>query len=446
LTASNWRAWLVPRIGLLIGVMVVLGASATQGDAATLLKGSFRGHAWATFANAKAGPVATTLGRSAFQPCPCKGTNGKTLSNTITSVATTDEGRTFKAGVTLSTVMAKKETSSALVKNISKVTGLRAFDVDGVGGEEPLITAKAIKAVANTSANASTIKSTPEGSKFVNLKIAGQSINADVPANRKVDLPGVGHVILKSVRKSGDGERLGKITVEMLTVVVTEETNTFGLPVGSRIVVAHAVSGYSRTDVKAELGGHAYAAQALTTTNLIKNRVGRAALVVLGCEGTSGKVRTNNVNSLDVGQTLSSGTGTTSAYGKQLATGGVARTTATVEDLSLLSGLITADAVKAVAQDKVRGGNRTSSTEGSRFVNLKVGETSVAIEPAPNTRLPLPGIGYVIVNEQQVPSSPTSAVRVKVNGLRVVIRKDNILGLPVGTQIVVANAEATAVR
>jgi hypothetical protein len=52
----------------------------------------------------------------------------------------------------------------------------------------------------------------------------------------------------------------------------------------------------------------------------------------------------------------------------------------------------------------------------------------------------------VIVNEQQVPSSPTSAVRVKVNGLRVVIRKDNILGLPVGTQIVVANAEATAVR
>jgi hypothetical protein len=228
--------------------------------------------------------------------------------------------------------------------------------------------------------------------------------------------------------------------------VVTEEANTFGLPVGSRIVVAHAVSGYSRTDVKAELGGHAYAAQALTTTNLIKNRVGRAALVVLGCEGTGGKVRTNNVNSLDVAQTLSSGTGTTTAYGKQLATGGVAKTTATVKDLSLPNGLITARAVKAVAQDKVRGGNRTSSTEGSRFVNLKVAGTPVEVDPAPNTRLPLPGIGYVIVNEQQVPSSPTSTARVKVNGLRVVVTKDNALGLPVGTQIVVAHAEATAVR
>jgi len=437
MTARNRRTWLVPWIGLLIGVMVVLGASATQSDAATLLKGSFRGHAWATFANAEAGPVATTLGRSAFQPCPCKGTNGKTLSNTITSVATADEGRALKADVTLSTVMAKKETSSAVVKNTSKVEGLSAFD--------GAITADAIKAVANTSADASTIKSTPRGSTFVNLEIAGEPIDANVAPNTRVDLAGVGHVILKSVRKSGDGERKGSITVEMLTAVVTE-ANSFGLPVGSRIVVAHAVSGYSRTDVKAELGGHAYAAQALTTTDLIKNRVGRAALVVVGCEGTGGKVRTNNVNSLDVGQTLSSGTGTTTAYGKQLATGGVAKTTATVEDLSLLNGLITADAVKAVAQDRFTDGQRTSSTEGSGFVNLKVGDVLVPLDAAPNTRLNLPGIGYVIVNEQQVPSSLTSSTaRVKVNGLRIVIRKDNTLGLPVGTQIIVAHAEATAV-
>jgi hypothetical protein len=437
LTASKRGTWLVPWIGLLIGVMVVLGTSATQSDAATLLKGSFRGHAWATFANAEAGPVATTLGRSAFQPCPCKGTDGKTLSNTITSVATTDEGRALKADVTRSTVMAKKETSSAVVKNTSKVTGLSAFD--------GAITADAIKAVANTSANASTIKSTPRGSTFVNLEIAGEPIDANVAPNTQVDLPGVGQVTLKSVRRNGDGERLGKITVEMLTVVVTE-ANSFGLPVGSRIVVAHAVSGYSRTDVKAELGGQAYAASALTTTDLIKNRVGRAAYVVVGCEGTGGKVRTNNVNSLDVGQTLSSGTGTTSAYGKQLATGGEAKTTATVEDLSLLNGLITADAVKAVAQDKLSDGQRTSSTEGSGFVNLIVGGILVPLDAAPNTRLSLPGIGYVIVNEQKVPTSPTSTARVQVNGLRIVINKVNALGLPVGTQIIVAHADATAVR
>ena len=110
-------------------VAIVPRTIATEGDAATLLKGSFKGHAWATFANSEAGPVATTLGRSAHQPCPCKGTNGKTLSNTGDSVSTSETsegGRALRANVTLSTMMAKKETSSAVVKNTSKVAGLRA--------------------------------------------------------------------------------------------------------------------------------------------------------------------------------------------------------------------------------------------------------------------------------------------------------------------------------
>ena len=70
------------------------------------------------------------------------------------------------------------------------------------------------------------------------------------------------------------------------------------------------------------------------------------------------------------------------------------------------------------------------------------------VDAPPNTVvLPLPDdIGKVFVNAQQVPSSPTSAARVKVNGLRIVIEKDNDLELPVGTQIIVAHADAGAVR
>jgi hypothetical protein len=311
MTARNRRALLVPWLGLLIAV-VVLVASATQSDAAALLKGSFRGHAWATFANAEAGPVATTLGRSAFQPCPCKGTDGKTLSNTVDSIATSDGGKTLSADGTLSTVFTNKTSSSAVVRNTSQVAGLNAFD--------GAITADAIKAVANTSANATSIQSNSNGSRFVNLRIADKAISADVAPNTRVNLPGVGYVLLKKVKEGGNGQGLGTITVEMLTVVVTKPKD-FDLDIGSRIVVAHAVSGYSRTEVKAELGGQAYAATALTTTNVIKNQVGKAAFITVPCVGT-GDVRTNNVNSLDVGEILSSGTGRTTAYGKQLATGG----------------------------------------------------------------------------------------------------------------------------
>jgi hypothetical protein len=432
----NYRLPAVLWAGLMLGVMLVLSIGSTQGEAATLLKGSFRGQAYATFANAEAGSVATQLGRSAFQPCPCQGTGGKTLSNTVDSVETADEGRTLRANGTLSTVFTEKTSSSARVKNTSTVTGLNALD--------GAITADVIKAVANTSANATTINSTPTGSEFVNLKIAGQSISADVAPNTRVNLPGVGYVLLKSVKTSGDGQRSSKITVEMLTVVVTQ-TNDFDLPVGSRIVVAHAVSGFSRSEPAVIVGGQAYAATALTTTDAFKNRVGKAAFVVIGCEGTNGKTRTNNVNTLDVGDVLSSGTGVTTAFGGPTASGTVAKTTATVENVELLGGLIVADTVKAVAQDTFKNGQRFSSTQGTQFAGLEVAGQAVPVDVAPNTRIDLPGIGYVIVNEQILPAAGSTA-RTQVNGLRVKVNKNNTLGIPVGTQIIVAHADSTAVR
>jgi hypothetical protein len=431
-------------VGLLMALALLFVAlvGADRGEAApTLLKGSFRGHAYATFANAEAGPVAATLGRSAFQPCPCRGTNGETRSNTVDSVATTDNGRTLRANGTLSTVFTEKSATSARVKNTSKVAGLSAFKEVG---QEPLIQADAIKAVANVSANASAMKSSSEGSTFLNLRIAGNPIEADVAPNTRVELPGVGHVILKGVSRGGDGERLRTIQVEMLTVVV-EENNTFGLPVGSRVVVAHAVAGFSRNVPEVIVGGNAYAAAATATTDVIKNRVGRAAFITMGCAGTGGKTKTNNINTLDVDEVLSSGTGVTTAFGGPTSSGTVAKTTARVQDLSLLNGLISADAVKAVAKDTFRDGKRISSTKGTQFVELAVAGQAIPVDVAPNTRIDLPGIGFVIVNEQMVPD-PNSEARLQVNGLRVQVTQDNALGLPKGTRIIVAHAESTAVR
>jgi hypothetical protein len=432
----NYRLSAVLWAGLMLGVMLLLSIGPDQGEAATLLKGSFRGQAYATFANAEAGPVATQLGRSAFQPCPCRGTGGQTLSNTVDSVKAGDQGKTLTANGTLSTVFTEKTSSSARVMNTSTVTGLNAFD--------GAITADVIKAVANTSANATTINSTPTGSVFSNLKIAGQTFGADVAANTRVYLRGVGYVLLKSVKKDGNGKSLSKITVDMLTVVVTQ-TNDFDLPVGSRIVVAQAVSGFSRSEPTVIVGGQAYAATALTTTNDIKNRVGKAAFVVIGCEGTNGKTRTNNVNTLDVGDVLSSGTGKTTAFGGPTTSGTVAKTTASVQNVNLLGSLIVADTVTAVAQDTFKNGERFSSAQGTQFAGLKVAGVAVSVPVPPNTRIDLAGVGYVIVNEQKLPAAGSTA-KTQVNGLHVFVTQNNTFGLPVGTEIIVAHADSTAVR
>src|SRR4051794_41736663 len=83
-------------LALVAGLAVALGAGAAPAAAAGL-KGSFHGNAYGTAANAKAGQVATELGRNAFLPCPCRGTNGKVLTNTIENLAAGDSGKVLEA-------------------------------------------------------------------------------------------------------------------------------------------------------------------------------------------------------------------------------------------------------------------------------------------------------------------------------------------------------------
>ena len=67
------------------------------------------------------------------------------------------------------------------------------------------------------------------------------------------------------------------------------------------------------------------------------------------------------------------------------------------------------------------------------------------MDVGPNFRIDLPGVGYVIINEQKLPV-PGSTAKTQVNGLHVFVTKNNTLGIPVGTEIIVTHADSTAVR
>src|SRR3712207_6060885 len=81
------------RLSLLLASLLVLrGVLAGPVTAAeSLLPGAFRGASWGNSANAAAGDLATALGRSAYQPCPCRGTDGRVLSNVQNDVDTGDD-------------------------------------------------------------------------------------------------------------------------------------------------------------------------------------------------------------------------------------------------------------------------------------------------------------------------------------------------------------------
>ena len=120
-----------------------------------------------------------------------------------------------------------------------------------------------------------------------------------------------------------------------------------------------------------------------------------------------------------------------------------ATTTAEAANVNVLNGLITAKAVLAVATSYANGATATSESNGSTLLGLVVGGLSYGdVSPAPNTRVSLPGVGYVVLNEQVPTGDGVHATGLTVNMIHVYLT-DPILGTPAG-EIVIGAAKSAA--
>ncbi len=108
--------------------------------------------------------------------------------------------------------------------------------------------------------------------------------------------------------------------------------------------------------------------------------------------------------------------------------------------ITLLGGLISAQEITAVATTTLdSNGVFHVSAAGSNFNNLMVLGRRYNGTVAPNTRINLPLLGYVVLNEQTSTIGTANASMV-VNMVHVYVTVGNLLGLPVGTQVIVSNA------
>lgn len=106
---------------------------------------------------------------------------------------------------------------------------------------------------------------------------------------------------------------------------------------------------------------------------------------------------------------------------------------ASLGQVSILNGLITANAVLALATTTGEG----SDAYGSSLANLVVNGVAFA-EVAANTRLDLPGVGYVVLNEQIATSSG-----ITVNMIHVYLQQATLLGTQPAGEIVVGSASSS---
>src|SRR2546426_880516 len=76
-----------------------------------------------------------------------------------------------------------------------------------------------------------------------------------------------------------------------------------------------------------------------------------------------------------------------------------AQSSAKVESVTLLNGVVRAEAVVAMSTSTADGSTATSTGEGSTLIGLRINGTPLDVTPPPNTTILIPG-GAVILNEQ----------------------------------------------
>jgi hypothetical protein len=117
-----------------------------------------------------------------------------------------------------------------------------------------------------------------------------------------------------------------------------------------------------------------------------------------------------------------------------------AQAQANTGSINLLAGLITAQAITAASTTTLDdNGNFQVSAAGSSFSNLVVLGQAYNGNVAPNTRINLPLLGYVMLNEQSSSIGSQNATQT-VNMIHVYVTVGNLLGLQVGTQVIVSSA------
>ncbi|HET9343871.1 MAG TPA: choice-of-anchor P family protein [Candidatus Eremiobacteraceae bacterium] len=219
---------------------------------------------------------------------------------------------------------------------------------------------------------------------------------------------------------------------------------TWTAALGLLIILAASRTAAFAAHQPAIADGDAYAAKIDANIGGPNNlSAGPIAPASLACD-TRSATDQNSVASITLEPIItSSGTASdmvTSTYGSSNV---AVQSSSVIQGVDVLSGVITATTVQAVANSGLTNGSASSNASGSMFVGLTVGGQMISGTPAPNTRIPLRGLGVVILNEELMSRNRSVATGITVNMIHVRITQSNSFGLPIGASIIVGHADSS---
>jgi len=175
------------------------------------------------------------------------------------------------------------------------------------------------------------------------------------------------------------------------------------------------------------VSGEAYGTQ--TTGNALVAS-GKTADVILPPGGTNSVANTTS-------PTVSTGPITDTSLDVSMPTLATAATTSTVNGVSILAGAVTGS-FQSVSTSSSDGATASTSFAGT-YQSYSINNGPTQMNPAPNTRVDVPGVGFAIVNEQIPTGNGTTTTGLTVIGFDLHVVTGTV-AVPAGTEIFIASA------
>jgi len=401
-------------------------AVASHANPANKTTGIPSGNAYIAYVNVPQGPVPLVVGPLVPAYLSCNVSPSATSSNSVANLTIATLGTTAVAQSTVKTTHSK---TSSTAQSTAQVANLNLL-----GG---LIKATVLRAQANSTLDGSGASSNANGTTLADLTIGSlPPIKALPGPNTTVELAGLGTVIVNE-QKVMDNPDEAHIVVNLVHVHISL-ANTLGLPIGADIIVGHAETDIIKARVPTKtVSGHAYDVSANVHIGSIKDVTGPLVSTWLPCTGGSSSNRAVTTTPLSLGHV---GVITENTSGTINGNSAQAQGNIRVVDVNLLQGLIILDAIDSKASVSWDSNGNTSQNGSTMLVKARIAGLPINADAAPNTRIDLAGLGYIIINEQ-IPEKTGDHIGMTVNALHIFITTSNLLGLPIGANVIVGHID-----
>lgn len=353
-------------------------------------------------------------------------------SNRVTQVnngvANLALGSYANSGIAQTSITTSKGAASATIQTVTSVQNVNVLS--------GLITAKQIQGEVASTITATDATSTVVDASVVGLTVAGKAINTTPGPNTTVQIANLGYVVLN---ESGltNGANYTYIGLSMIDLHVTV-ANSQGLPIGAQIIIGEVNSNQQRLAQPTVVEAHSYGFNVTGQSSSGSASSSPTAPANLNCTGGYAQNGTASTSSQQAG---SVGTENDAVSGQITPSGTTASSVANISNPNLLGGLIRGSQV--TAKSYAAWNNTGSGSVSTDLTNMTIDGVPASKSPGANTRVSLLGLGYVILNEQTSSVNSTGATET-VNAVDIYITQTNAFGIPIGTQIILGHATASA--